>query len=133
MWMLSWSDFGLLIQAWVFLLPTDAGLCVFSLAGMKRLLGTPCAPPGDPAAQPGCVRRCQRLLNAAAYHHLYPMTCLRKALVLQSSLSRQGIPIELRIGMQREAGCLMGSVWGQYGVSFSLTATRAACYNLCVN
>jgi hypothetical protein len=70
-------------------------------------------PAGERGARPRGAEalRSQVLVAAAAQHHLYPMTCLRQALVLQWLLARQAIPTELRIGVRRDGGRLMAHAW----------------------
>ena len=51
----------------------------------------------------------------AARHHLYKMSCLRQALVLQRMLIKHGIVTELRFGVSKEsADTLEAHAWLEY-------------------
>jgi hypothetical protein len=47
-------------------------------------------------------------------HHLYPMSCLTRALASRRILAGQGIWLPLRIGVRREKGQLRAHAWLEY-------------------
>lgn len=57
----------------------------------------------------------QAAVDRAIHNHLYSMTCLRRALVLQYLLGRQGIAVDLRFGVQRQADGITAHAWLEYG------------------
>lgn len=104
----------LLVGAALRLLLVDLGLRLLGFARVRRLLARPAAP----APAPGTARERREeaealawAVAAAARHHLYPMRCLPRALVLWRFLSRRGIPGELQIGVRTEAGELRAHAW----------------------
>lgn len=105
---------ALLAAAWLWLLVADLALRAFSLAGVRRLLA-PAAPARRPGGQAVPVERLARLIEVAARHHLYPMTCLRQALVLERWLAQQGLAADLRIGVRREGSRLWAHAWLEHG------------------
>ncbi len=108
----SWSERWVLVQAWGLLPAVDVALRLTSLHRVQAFVRR-AAPEERPGTASGSVTalRAQALVAAAAQHHLYPMTCLRQALVLQWLLARRGIAAELRIGVRREADRLMAHAW----------------------
>jgi hypothetical protein len=52
-----------------------------------------------------------RLVDAASRHHIRPVRCLHRSVVLQSLLARQGLDAELRIGVQRQQGRMLAHAW----------------------
>ena len=113
---LSWRDRWDLAQAWILLVLLDLGLRLAPFRQVQRLALSSKRvrrelAEGDAAVTIG---RLQRLVDAAAHHHLYPMTCLRRSLVLQRLLARRGIPVDLQIGVQHEAGHLKAHAWVEY-------------------
>lgn len=64
----------------------------------------------DRAATPEC-QRVVRALGRAAAHHLWPMTCLPRALALRRMLARRGIAATLRIGVRRAGASLAAHAW----------------------
>lgn len=103
----------LLAQAWWLLLATDLGLRWRSFRHVQAILAVP-RPPAPPADADAAIRRVTRLVDIAARHHLYPMTCLRRALVLQWLLGQRGILADLRIGVHKETGGLVAHAWLEY-------------------
>jgi hypothetical protein len=57
----------------------------------------------------------QQGVDLAARHHLYPMTCLPRSLVLHLMLARMGIKSELRIGVRKADGRLQAHAWVERG------------------
>ncbi|HSL81210.1 MAG TPA: lasso peptide biosynthesis B2 protein, partial [Thermoanaerobaculia bacterium] len=64
-----------------------------------------------PAARPGEAERIAWLVAAAARHHLYPVKCLTRSLVLWRLLALRGLPGELRIGVRPGGGDLRAHAW----------------------
>ncbi len=109
----SWSDGWILFQAWTLLLAVDLSLRVLPFQPIQEFVArarrnTANLRAGEAAAM---IRRLQRLVGVAGRHHLYPMRCLQRALVLQWLLGWRGIPTELRIGVQKEADGLRAHAW----------------------
>jgi hypothetical protein len=78
-------------------------------------------PPEDPVA------RLDRRVDIAARNHLWPMTCLRRSLLLQRLLAERGVATDLQLGVLREADGLTAHAWliGEQGPVGS-EARRAA-------
>src|SRR5262249_3305256 len=53
-------------------------------------------------------------VDAAARYHLYPMQCLRCALVLRRLLARRGAAAEIRFGVRKEGGRLIAHAWVEW-------------------
>jgi len=101
------EDRGSLARAWVYLLVTDLALRVLPVprvGAVLRLLSGRSRREISPD-------RLAHLVGIAGRHHLRPMTCLPRSLVLQALLHRQGIEADLRIGVRREAGELRAHAW----------------------
>ena len=109
----EWLQFA---QAWILLFFIDLSLRVFSFRKVYRWLSS---------AQPSqiftsetqidtAIRQYSAVVASAARHHLYPMTCLRRALALKWLLSKRGVQTELRFGVRREAGNLDAHAWLEY-------------------
>jgi hypothetical protein len=107
-------DRAFLATAWIWLLVADVALWFLPLSGVRRLL-SPAAPPRRPAGEAVPVERLARLVELAARHHLYPMTCLRRALVLERCLGQRGLAADLRIGVRREGSRLYAHAWVELG------------------
>lgn len=112
---LSLSDYGQLLGCWVLLLGADLALRLLPFRLVERLA----APPArrlelPPEAAGAWVIRMHRLVGIAARRHLYPMTCLRRSLVLRWLLGRAGIPTALRLGVRREGKALEAHAWVEY-------------------
>jgi len=108
---------ALLATAWIWLLVADLALRLLPLSGVRRLLA-PAAPPRRSAGEAGDtvpVVRLARLIELAARHHLYPMTYLRWALVLERWLGQRGLAADLRIGVRREGSRLHAHAWVEHG------------------
>lgn len=52
-----------------------------------------------------------RAVDVAARHHLYPMSCLPRALALRSLLAEEGVATDLRIGVRKEGAALAAHAW----------------------
>jgi hypothetical protein len=105
---------ALLVFAWFWLLVADLALLVLPLARVRRLL-TVNAPPTRLGKETPSAERLARLIEIAARHHLYPMTCLRRALVLERWLKQRGLTTDLKIGVRREGSLLRAHAWVEHG------------------
>jgi hypothetical protein len=121
---LSLGDWGIFIKAWVRLLVIDLLLrsrpyppvnkYVENQRKVRRVI------PSGQAWK--IIRRNQRLVILAARNHLYRMLCLRQALALKWILASQGIPTELRFGVQKTEEQFQAHAWLEYeGLSIELT------------
>ena len=122
-WLLFW-------RAWWLLLAVDLGLRLLPFRRLQSWLGTAAAaspgtgPPAaarsaaaashPPAETERLIRQTQAAVERAIRNHLYPMTCLRRALALQRLLARQGIAAALRFGVQRQADGITAHAWLEY-------------------
>lgn len=111
---LSGAERWLLVRAAGWLLAVDLGLRTSGFARVRRRLARAGR---EPAAGPVTPERwaeaesIARLVAAAARHHLYPMTCLRRSLVLDRFLAERGIPSELRIGVRKDEQGFRAHAW----------------------
>ena len=106
-WLLFW-------RAWWLLLAVDLGLRLLPFRRLQSWLGTAAAAPHPPAETDRLIRQTQAAVERAIRNHLYPMTCLRRALALQRLLARQGIAAALRFGVQRQADGITAHAWLEY-------------------
>ena len=60
------------------------------------------------------VLRTAKLVDMAANHHPLPMRCLVRSLALSRFLARRGITTEVRLGVRREGGRLLGHAWVEW-------------------
>ena len=113
---LSWSEWGVLIRGWLLLFFVDLALRSFSFTSVRRLLFRKNQNAGFCEESPAFSEALQiyRLVQIAARHHIYPMSCLRRALVLRRLLSDHGIVTELRFGVQKSADGLLAHAWVEY-------------------
>jgi len=109
------ADYWTLTHCWALLLQADLALRLLPFSLLQRgaisAVDAGDRPPGAAAAE---VRRLDRLVRIAARRHLYPMTCLRRSLVLQWLLRRAGIPAELKLGVRREGDGIAAHAWIEY-------------------
>ena len=114
---LSWQDWGDLAQAWVMLLLVDIGLRTMPFLRLKSLLEKTHVGKiaGDPQQ---VILRFNRLVEIASHNHLYKITCLRQALVLQWLLRRRGLETDLKIGVRKEDDLLAAHAWVEYKGTF---------------
>jgi transglutaminase superfamily protein len=106
------ADLRAFARAWGLLLAADLGLRFFSFARVERWLDPPLSRARDVAdGEDEAVGRLVWSVAAAARHHLYPMRCVPRALTLRWLLGRHGIPVQLKIGVIREAGTLAAHAW----------------------
>jgi hypothetical protein len=97
------ADWGLLWQAWWLLLFFDLSLRARSLRWLQEHISFAPRQSFSPVSQSEMIARVARLTGVAARHHLYPMTCLRRALAMQWLLARRGVTARLCFGARREA------------------------------
>lgn len=74
----------------------------------------PTARPAQGGVQPEAVeraRRYSRWLAAVSRHHIARARCLQRSLVLHYWLRQEGLPSELRIGVQRAGDGILGHAW----------------------
>lgn len=100
----------LLGRAWLTLLLADVALRLSALPKVQRLLA-PRAGPDSAAGGSTSPARLAQLVDIAARHHIRPMQCLQRSLVLQSLLRRQGLSADLRIGVRKHAGAMQAHAW----------------------
>ncbi len=108
-------DWLTLTRAWFLLLLVDLGLRVLPFRRVQRACmqkNVRQAP--RPDAVESTISTTDRLVNMAARHHLYSMSCLRRALVLLCLLRREGIAAELQIGVRKEHGGLAAHAWAEH-------------------
>jgi hypothetical protein len=108
----------LFVRAWLSLLAADLALRVLPLSGARNFLTpnwlTPNRPRLLPRGEPVAVERLARLIEIAAGHHLYPMRCLPRALVLERWLRQRGLVATLQIGVRREGSRLAAHAWVEH-------------------
>ncbi len=103
-------EWGLFARAWLTLLVADLCLRWLSFPRVERLFA-PSPARSRMQADDEAVRLRVWAVDAAARHHLRPMTCLPRTLSLRWLLGRAGIPTDLRIGVARQGGRLLAHAW----------------------
>lgn len=109
------ADWWLLARCWALLLAFDWGLRWLPFPRVQAAAargGRKATPPGREAEEVIEHTRC--LLEIAARHHLYPMTCLRQALALQWLLGQRGVVTELRLGVRGDHEGIEAHAWLEY-------------------
>jgi hypothetical protein len=105
-----------LFEAWWLLLGLDLALRLVPFRKVQAWVKS--SRPGmktDEVGQAGIeIDRAEEILDRAARHHLYPMTCLRRSLALQWLLSKRGLLTDLCFGVRRENGELHAHAWLEY-------------------
>ncbi len=112
---LSPNDWLYFFQAWFWLLVFDLGLRTRPFPELQAYaaeLGAHPAPAPEQTAN--LIRALKTAVDHARWNHLYPMTCLRRALTLQKMLTKHGLATELKIGVRKEAGQLSAHAWLEY-------------------
>lgn len=113
---LSLSDWSYFLQAWFWLLFFDLALRVCPFSVVQAYAARPASRLAPATAQAERLIYVLRLaVDRARRRHLYPMTCLRRALTLQKLLAHRGIVVELKIGVRKdEANALSAHAWLEY-------------------
>jgi hypothetical protein len=125
---LSWSEWDILVKAWIWLLYIDLLLRNRSFPLVQQVVRNQQRPKRQgPAGQEwNVIYLYQRFTTLAARYHLYQMTCLRQALVLQVLLGGQGISTKLRFGVRKESVKLLAHAWLEYeGQSIEVFGPRS--------
>ncbi len=97
-----------LLRAWIGLLACDVALRILPFGTVQRYCSRAAKSGAKPSFDP---RRMAELVAAAGRNHLYPMTCLRRSLVLQRLLARHGIGSTLRLGVRKADRELQAHAW----------------------
>ena len=105
-----------LIQTWWLLLGIDLALRALPFRRVQAWImpSHPSRLITDSGQATHEIHQAEEILDCAARHHLYPMTCLRRSLALQWLLSKRGILTELRFGVRRDNGKLQAHAWLEY-------------------
>jgi hypothetical protein len=111
---LSWRARLLLGQAWAALLLANVSLRFKSLAQVEHLLALFLHRLSAPGAYLTPLQLA-RLVDIAARHHILPMHCLQRSLVLQSFLTQTGREAQLKIGVHKQRGNLQAHAWVESG------------------
>lgn len=123
------SDRAGFLRAWFLLLVAEIGLRVSSLRQSQRWLRRLAASPRR--SPPIEVKTVVWWVEAAARHHLMPMTCLRRSLVLEALLAGLGFAPRLRLGVRRESETLLAHAWVELdGVSVGGAAGQDTAYSM---
>src|ERR687887_2398210 len=61
------------------------------------------------------ARQYARWIDIASHHHVVPAHCLHRSLALHRWLRREGLPSDLRIGVQKARGTLKAHAWVELG------------------
>jgi len=112
---ISFTDWLLFTQAWGWLLFFDLGLRTRPYSALKNFaseLGSISAPASEQVKS--VIHNLRVAVDRARFNHLYPMTCLRRALTLQKMLAKRGILTELKIGARRKDAQLSAHAWVEY-------------------
>ncbi len=109
---LASEERDVLLEAWCLLLLADLAL---RWLPWRRVEGLLAPAQGSSRLTLLSPARLATLVEIAARHHLVPMTCLRRALVLRRLLSRTGSSGALRLGVRREANELLAHAWVEVG------------------
>ena len=105
------SEKRLFLHAWLLLLRVDLALRRQPFEKVRRGLGRGLEGEGAVEQPHKLAWDTWRVVSAAAHHHLYEMTCLRRALVLQRLLAEQGLGVGMYIGVRKEAGKVLAHAW----------------------
>ncbi len=110
------GDRWIIAQAWILFLLVDLGLRSMPFQSVQNWLGwgQKFASRENSVDEAGQVSRLNQLVKIAGRNHIYPMTCLRQALVLKWLLDRNKIKTNLRIGVKREQDQFNAHAWIEY-------------------
>lgn len=105
-----------LAKTWILLILVDFGLRLLPFKNLIHWLNgnEPFSSRSESANPVTEIRRLSHVVNIAARYHLYPMTCLRQALVLRWLLARSGVQADLKIGVRKEGGRVWAHAWLEY-------------------
>jgi len=114
-WALSWRDWLCLLRASGLLLAVELGLKCIPLKTLMALLqGRGVGVVAEPSGEAGSCERLAYCVEVAARYHVLQFSCLQKALVLYRLLHRQGIAVELVIGVRKADERLAAHAWLAY-------------------
>ncbi|MCD6291053.1 MAG: lasso peptide biosynthesis B2 protein [Anaerolineae bacterium] len=103
------------LQAWSLLLAADVGLRLLPFRLMRHLIiiGEREKDKGNisPEEAAAIVARWHRLVSIAGQHHIRPMLCLRRAIVLRWLLAKEGLAAQVRIGLHKENNSFYTHAW----------------------
>jgi len=105
-------EWNLLFRAWGLLLLVDVGLRMRFPLRMR--ISAEALRTSNSSSDPAPIQRVSRMVNMASRHHLFRMTCLRRALVLQRLLVQCGVSTRMQIGVNKEAERLGAHAWVEY-------------------
>ncbi len=108
----SAQEWRLFWRAWLLLLAVDWRLRRWPFPALQRWAAEARGEASGPVTV--MIWRTWRMVDTASRNHLYAMTCLRRALVLQRMLGLQGCRSELRIGVRKEEGRLAAHAWVEF-------------------
>jgi hypothetical protein len=108
-----------LLRAAIWLLAVDLALRTVGFSAVRRRLRRSgrSSHPGDRRGGKADREEAEALgwaVAAASRHHLYPIRCLARSLVLQTLLARRGIRSELRIGVRTGDDGLQAHAWVEH-------------------
>lgn len=111
---LSWPERRVLVGTLALLPLTVALLRVLGFRRTQALL-VPQAPPGPPRCDLARAQMLARIVHGAAPWSPFPASCLPRALILVRLLRRQGLPAELRVGVDKPGGEFSAHAWVEHG------------------
>lgn len=113
---LTTQEWGVFVYAWLLLLWVELALRYFSFARVSQWLTSKPTHrnKAQPSGQANTIQRTCQLVDIASRNHILAITCLRRSLVTQKLLAQQGIPVELRFGVNRQAGAFRAHAWLEY-------------------
>jgi hypothetical protein len=112
---LTGAEWRFFTRAWLLLAAVRMALLAVPFERLQRWASQPrgIAPNGGAPAR-GAVHRAAWLVEAAANHHVLPMLCLPRSLVLVRLLALQGVATELKVGVRLEKQKLLGHAWVEW-------------------
>ncbi len=112
---LSAEGWMLFLQAWFWLMIFDIGLRTRPFPELQSFASRPAScQTRSPEQTESLLLKSKVAVDRARNNHLYPMTCLRRALTLQKMLAQRGIASELKIGVRKDADQLSAHAWLEY-------------------
>lgn len=103
-----------MIRFWALLLLVELALSTLRFSTIVRLLEKLGQRSAGRILRPAEVHQKRRLLEIAARHHLFSMTCLRQAIVLFLTLKCAGFPCSLKIGVAKDTLGIKAHAWVDY-------------------